>query len=269
MISSCGNQADSLPSTLSISTQSDIDKYANLLEDLEVSEIAIAFENDHSYDLSVFDNLKTILRGFRVKSQEQLDAFTNLREVNDFVIDYPGHVIISNIEVVNGFFYTNNAKRVDATSLRRINSRYVLSDNVEVLGDFSNLEYINEILMQYDELRVIEDFSKLEEVINFNLFNSDIEILPNAFTSLRHIEEFQFFCFNNDADIDISWLKEIESCKHFDLHGPFEKNDICEYIYPIRNNVSGFFQVSPSEALLESIGKTRALDLAEVTALCE
>jgi len=156
--SNCTKKPDSIPSTLFISTQSDIDKYSHLLNDLEVAEFTISFENSDNFDLNILNGLQKLTRGLIVRSQEQLDGLTNLRELQDLVLDFSGDVTINNVEIVNGLLLTNSALRVDAPSLKRINGRYVLSDTVEVLGDFSNVEYINEIYMQYDNLETIEDF---------------------------------------------------------------------------------------------------------------
>ena len=265
----CGKKIETLPSSLQIITQNDIDQYAHLFEDLEKYEGAIVFNNADSYDLSVFENLKVLTRSLIVESQEQIDAFTKLREVQDLSLSYFGNVTISNIEIVNGLLLTNSAIRVDAPSLKNIYGGYILSDTVEVLGDFSNLEYINELLMQFDNLNTIEDFSSLEEITTFRLSNYEINIFPNAFMSLKHVDKFNFSCLNQEADINISWLKDIETSRSFSLHGPFDKDDVCDYIYPMRNSVTEFFQVGPSQTLLDSLGWGGVLNVEEVAQLCE
>ena len=268
----CEDKADELPSIIYISSQSDIDKYAHLLEDLEVFEGGIVFQEDASFDLSVFAKLVSTGGVFSVKTQEQLDAFINLREVNGLILDYSGHVIISNIQIVNGPLLTNLATRVDAPSLKRLNFRYIVSDKVEILGDFSNLEYVRELWMQHDNLAVIEDFSSLVEVEIFNLSNSEIEIRQEAFRSIRLIDELQLFCINQETEINISWLQDLQASRFMDIYGPFDKFDVCEYIYPISDLPTEFFQVRPSDQLLESMdleAGTTALGSVEVAQLCE
>jgi len=86
------------------------------------------------------------------------------------------------------------------------------------------------------------------------------------------MDDFRFSCQRIDSDINISWIRNIEECRFFSLGGPFDKADICNYVYPIRNNVTEFFKVTPSDALLDSLGyyppANPNLDLEKVEKLC-
>ncbi|MEM9545711.1 MAG: hypothetical protein AAGA77_07050, partial [Bacteroidota bacterium] len=74
-------------------------------------------------------------------------------------------------------------------------------------------------------------------------------------------------------DINVAWVKGIEYSEDFSLSAPISKDDVCNYIYPMMNNVTDFFQVIPSEEVLELIDKNtfaeQALGIEDLEDLCE
>jgi len=126
--------------------------------------------------------------------------------------------------------------------------------------------------MQYaNVLSRIEDFSKLEYVEDFTLNAGDIEILENAFSSLQKVDMFRLTYFEEDKEFDLKWVSGIDEFQNFNIAGSFEKQEICQYVYPIRNNSSNKFSVTPSQELIDSLGLTifESLGPLSIEQLCE
>ncbi|MFT4535543.1 MAG: hypothetical protein ACI9P5_002912 [Saprospiraceae bacterium] len=267
---SCEKKIQNIPEYLYINSQENIDKYAHLFENAKSFEGEIVFNNSLTYDLSCMRNITEIFPFLHVKSQAQLDAFESLKIVGGLSLNDQNEYTVNNIEEINGLFLVSNVRIVNAPSLKRVDQFYT-NTHLEVLGDFSNIETIGKFWMQYPTvLNKIEDFSKLRSVGDFRLDLGKINILKNAFSSLRNVDIFYLTYFEEEK-FDLEWVSGIEDFKDFGLAGSFEKQEICQYIFPIRNNASNEFYVSPSLELKDSLGLNiyDSLDPLAVEKLCE
>lgn len=222
------------PKSLEISSQQDIDKYADAIHKMD-SLSTVIFKTAEDLDLDVFENI-TRINILGVKNCQQIDAFDQLisagsiriQNLDSTCLDF---VFPSLEEVSNSLFISGN-KHLESYAFPSLKSIELFNhdENISLreIRDLSALENVERMIFTGDEkLSLINGFQRLNSTSEFSDYQinliGDVDY-KDAFTNLKHIANLKF---RAHREVDLDWVSNVKSSNRLEFTGMISPEQLC------------------------------------------
>lgn len=225
---------DPIPSRWTISSQNDIDQYAEALRNT-TSLGTLRFAATEPLNLSPFKNI-THIDHFSPKNCEQVSAFEQLESVKSlFIQHFPegcAHVEFPNLrEVEETLDITANhhLESIAFPNLEIVDVMNITSnENLESIANMRSLKVVNTIFISsMPNLKTINGFQDCtteKENSNYQIFFQNPIDIGDAFTNLKFINQIKLFAWGG---IDLDWIGSIGEANILGFKGPIDPNALC------------------------------------------